>query len=139
MIRLLSAPAYFPPENASCERSAKEALLTDICRQEAAAVADFSASFNPESIVAAAGKIKKSRRIFILPMISPKYSEIFWKQGSGCCISTRPSSIWPTWLRRRTACSSFARVTLSSSFPSPSIIIQWGALPGRRRTQASLS
>ena len=48
MIRLLSAPAYFPPENASCERSAKEALLTDICRQEAAA-----------------GKIKKSRRIFI--------------------------------------------------------------------------
>lgn len=65
MIRLLSAPAYFPPENASCERSAKEALLTDICRQEAAAVADFSASFNPESIVAAAGKIKKSRRIFI--------------------------------------------------------------------------
>ena len=63
MIRLLSAPAYFPPEHASC--SAKEALLTDICRQEAAAVADFSASFNPESIVAAAGQIKKSRRIFI--------------------------------------------------------------------------
>ena len=65
MIRLLSAPAYFPPENASSEGSDKEALLTDICRREAAAVADFSASFSPESIVAAAGEIKKSRRIFI--------------------------------------------------------------------------
>lgn len=65
MIKLLSAPAYFPPENISSADSTKEALLTDICRQEAAAIADYSSSFNPDAIIAAAAEIKKSKRIFI--------------------------------------------------------------------------
>ena len=64
MIRLLSAPAFFVPENAS-DSSAKTELLYELCRQEAGAAADFAASFQPEAIIAAAQEIRKSRRIFI--------------------------------------------------------------------------
>ena len=64
MIRLLSAPAFFVPENAS-DSSAKTELLYELCRQEAGAATDFAASFQPESIIAAAQEIRKSRRIFI--------------------------------------------------------------------------
>ena len=55
MIRLLSAPAFFVPENAS-DSSAKTELLYELCRQEAGAAADFAASFQPESIIAAGGR-----------------------------------------------------------------------------------
>lgn len=65
MIKLLSAPAYFPPESISAGSSAKETLLADICRQEAAAIADYSSSFHPDAITAAAAEIKESKRIFI--------------------------------------------------------------------------
>ena len=64
MIRLLSAPAFFVPENAS-DSSAKTELLYELCRQEAGAAADFAAIFQPEAIIAAAQEIRKSRRIFI--------------------------------------------------------------------------
>ena len=103
MIRLLSAPAYFPPENASSEGS------------------------------------DKADAFLFLPMISRKYSASFWRPGCGCSTSTPPSLIWRTWRRRRTGCSTLTRATLSSSFPSQSIIILWEALPKRRRTRASLS
>lgn len=64
MIKLLSSPAYFLPEQ-TASGNGKEALLMEICRDEAGAVAEYTASLHPESIVAAADEIRKSRRIFI--------------------------------------------------------------------------
>ena len=86
MIRLLSAPAFFVPENAS-DSSAKTELLYELCRQEAGAAADFAASFQPEAIIAAAQEIRKSRRIFIFAMTFPRFRENSSNPGSFFCPS----------------------------------------------------
>lgn len=65
MIRLLSAPAFFVPEDTDTAASGKEALLTEICQQEAGRIADFTASFHPQSIISSAAAIRRSQRIFI--------------------------------------------------------------------------
>lgn len=65
MIKLLSAPAYFIPSRDVSDKTGKASLLTDICHQEAAAMADFTASLNLHSITSAADNMRKSRRIFI--------------------------------------------------------------------------
>lgn len=62
MVKLLSAPAYFLPEESP---SGRESLLIDICQEEANAAAEFAASFKPETIISAAAKIRQSKRIFI--------------------------------------------------------------------------
>lgn len=63
MIKLLSAPAYFIPSRD--DKTGKSSLLTDICHQEAAAMADFTASLDLHCITSAADDMRKSRRIFI--------------------------------------------------------------------------
>ena len=62
MVKLLSSPTYFVPEEPPTKR---ESLLMDICQEEANAAADFAASFKPETIISAAAEIRQSKRIFI--------------------------------------------------------------------------
>lgn len=65
MIKLLSAPAYFPPviNNSKCTN--KESLLHDICMQELDTVVNFFSVINISDIVTAANIITKSQKIFI--------------------------------------------------------------------------
>lgn len=65
MIKLLSASAYFLPEQTVANDSDKESLLREICVQESVAVTDFFAGTNLSDVISAANMIQKSPRIFI--------------------------------------------------------------------------
>ncbi|GAA0808375.1 MurR/RpiR family transcriptional regulator [Clostridium sp. AF19-22AC] len=65
MIKLLSAPTYFLPEQTVANDADKESLLRDICIQESVTVTDFFAAVNLADIMTAASLIQKSQRIFI--------------------------------------------------------------------------
>lgn len=69
MIKQASSSSFFLPERTSGEDTEREQMLHEICNTEAAVFSDFITNINLESVIKASDEIRKSTRIYILPMI----------------------------------------------------------------------